>query len=83
MLFNSGLDYALGHVQANQQAMKFNVTHQLVAYVAADDDNLLGRNINTINKNTQALLATSQEFDLEVNAEKTKYMFTFCEHNEE
>lgn len=63
--------------------MKFNVTHQLVAYAAADyDDNLLGRNINTVNKNTEALLVTSQGFDLEVNAEKTKHMFTFCEHNE-
>jgi len=53
--------------------MKFNVTHQLVAYVSADDDNLLGRNRNTINKYTEALIVTSQKFDLEVNAEKTKY----------
>jgi len=60
-------------VQANQQGMKFNVTHQLVAYVSADDDNLLGRNRNTINKYTEALIVTSQKFDLEVNAEKTKY----------
>jgi hypothetical protein len=27
-----------------------------------DNDNLLGRNRNTINKNTEALLVTSQEF---------------------
>lgn len=60
-------------MQANQQGMKFNVTHQLVAYVSADDDNLLGRNRNTINKYTEALIVTSQKFDLEVNAEKTKY----------
>jgi len=33
--------------------MKFNAAHQLVAYVAAaadDNDNLLGRNFNTVNK---------------------------------
>jgi hypothetical protein len=85
LLFNCALEYAIGHVQANQQRKKFNVSHQLVAYAAAaddDDDNLLGRNINTINKSTEALLVISQEFDLEVNAEKTKYMFTFYEHNE-
>jgi len=58
------------------------VSHQLVAYAAADDDNLLGRNINTINKSTEALLAINQEFDLEVNAERAKYMFTFNEHKE-
>lgn len=49
LLYNSALEYAIGHVQANQQGKKFNATHQLVAYAAADDDdNLLGRNINTI-----------------------------------
>lgn len=41
-------------MQSNQQGMKFNATHQLVAYVAAaaadDHDNLLGQNINTVNK---------------------------------
>lgn len=74
LLFNSALEYAIGHVQANQQGMKFNVTHQLVAYASADDDdNLLGRNRNTINKSTEALLVTSREFDVEANAEKTKY----------
>jgi hypothetical protein len=74
LLFNSALENAIGHVQANQQGMKFNVTHQLVAYAAADDDdNLLGRNRNTMNKSTEALLVTSQEFDLEANAEKIKY----------
>jgi hypothetical protein len=56
------------------------VTYQLLAYVyaaAADDDdvdNLLGSNINTIHKSTEALLVTSHEFDLEVKAEKTKYV---------
>ena len=35
---------------------------------------LLGRNIHTIKKNTEALVVTGEETGLEVNAEKTKYM---------
>jgi hypothetical protein len=34
----------------------------------------LGENIDTIQKNTEALLDAGKEVDLEVNSEKTKYM---------
>jgi hypothetical protein len=40
----------------------------------ADDVNLLGDEIDAINKNTQTLIDTSKEIGLEVNVEKTKYM---------
>jgi hypothetical protein len=42
--------------------------------VYADDVNILGDNIDNINKNTQTLIDASKEIGLEVNTEKTKYM---------
>jgi hypothetical protein len=42
--------------------------------VYADDVNLLDESINTRMENTEALLETSRDTGLEINAEKTKYM---------
>jgi hypothetical protein len=38
------------------------------------DVNLLGDNMDTIEKNTETLINTSKEDGLEINVEKTKYM---------
>jgi hypothetical protein len=40
----------------------------------ADDINIVGEDIDTIQKNTEALLDTNKEAGLEVNPEKTKYV---------
>jgi hypothetical protein len=72
LLFYFALEYASRRVQANQQSLKLNGTHQLLAY--AGDVSILGGSVHTIKENTEALVRASKEIGLEVNAEKTKYM---------
>jgi hypothetical protein len=43
--------------------------------------NLLGDNIDNINKNTETLIDARKEVGLEVNIEKTKYMFLSRDQN--
>ena len=68
MLFNFALDYAIRRVQVNQDGLKLNGTHQLLAY--ADDVNILGGSIHTLKENAEALVAASREIGLEVSADK-------------
>jgi len=72
MLFNFALEYAIRRVQVNQNGLKLNGTHQLLAY--ADDVNILGGSIHTLKKNAEALVAATRDIELEVSADKTKYM---------
>jgi hypothetical protein len=50
-LFKFASEYAIRKVQENQVGLKLNETYHLLAY--ADDANLLGGNINSIERNTQ------------------------------
>ena len=67
LLFNFALEYAIKRVEANQDGLKLNGTHQLLVY--ADDVNILGGSGHTVKENAEALLVATKEIGLEVNAD--------------
>jgi len=79
MLFNFPLEYAFRRVQVNQDGLKLNGTHQLLAY--ADDVNILGGTIPTLKENAEALVAATRETGLEVSADKAKYLVMSRDQN--
>jgi len=62
LIFNFAVEYAITWVQAGQDGMKLNGTHQLLVYV---DVNLLGESTHAMKKNTELLLVASKETSLE------------------
>ena len=72
LLFNIALEYAIRRVQVNQDGLKLNGTHQLLAY--ADDVNILGGSLHTVKETAEALVVATEEIGLGVNADKTKCM---------
>jgi hypothetical protein len=72
LLFNFALVYTKRKVQENEVGLKLNGTHQLLAI--ADDINLLGDNIITIQGGQGNSLGASRDVGVEINAERTKYI---------
>jgi hypothetical protein len=68
----------LGGFRQTRRAWNWRYTS---AYGYADDVNILGGSVHTIQRNTEALVVASNEIGLEVNAEKTKYMVMSGDQN--
>jgi hypothetical protein len=60
-------------------ALKWNRTHQLLAYT--DDMNLLGDRIDTLKKNTETVIDVIQEASLGVNRGNQSHMGVSCYQN--
>jgi len=61
LLFKFALEWAIRTVQVNQDGLKLNGTHQLLAY--ADDVNILGGSIRAVKENAEALVVAAKETD--------------------
>jgi hypothetical protein len=72
LLFTFASEYAIRRVQTNEEGLKLNGMHQRLVYT--DDVNILGGSTHLIRINTEALVITTKEIGLDVNAEKTKYV---------
>jgi len=79
LLFTFALGYAIRMIQVNQDDLKLNGTLELLVY--ADDINIMGRKVHAIKKNTGSLVVASKETELEVNADKSKYMVMSRDQN--
>ena len=78
-LFNFALEYAIKRVQVNQDGLKLNGTQQILVHV--NDVYILRRSIHTVKKITEAFVVASKDIELEVNANKTKYMVMSRDQN--
>ena len=67
LLFNFAFEYAIKRVQVTQDGLKLNGMHQLLAY--AYYVNILGGSALTVKENAEALVVTTKEIGLEVNAD--------------
>jgi hypothetical protein len=70
------LCFGIRHSEGSREPGRAEIKWDTPVLAYADDVNIVGENIDTIKKNTEALLDASKEVGLEVNPEKTKYMLT-------
>jgi len=79
LLFNFALDHAIRRVQVNEDGLKLNGTHQLLA--SADDVNIMEGSVHTVEESAESLVVATKETGLEVNADKTEYMIMSRDQN--
>ena len=72
LLFNFALEYTIRKLQETNLGLDMNGTHQVLAY--ADDVNLMGHDIKTIERNADVLLNACKDICLAANTGETKYM---------
>jgi len=68
LLFNSALDYAIRKIQETNLELDGNDTHLVLDY--AEDVNLIGDDIRTIERNAGVFLNASKDIGLAVNIGK-------------
>jgi hypothetical protein len=71
--------FEIRSVQVNQNGLKLNGTHQLLAYNV--DISILGGSVHTVKENAEDHVAATKEIELEINADKTKYMIMSRDQN--
>ena len=57
-LFNFAFEYAIRRVQVNQNGLKLNGTHQVLAY--DDDVNIWRGSVHTVKENAEALVVATK-----------------------
>jgi hypothetical protein len=72
LLFNFVFDYVIGGGGGSLQPGCLEIKWYTSYLVYANDVNILDGRVRTIKKNTGALVVTSKETGLEVNADKSK-----------
>ena len=72
MLFGFALEHAIRRVRVNQDSLKLHDKHQRL--VCADDVSMLGGIVHALKRNTDALVVSSKENGLDVNADNYMLM---------
>ena len=80
LIFTFALDYTIRRDQVKCDGLKLNDTLQSLVY--ADNVNILGGIVRTIEKNTEPSVVATKENGKEGNADKNQYMFMLQDQNE-
>ena len=73
LFFNFSVEYNIIRIHLKQYGLKLNGAHKLLVY--ADDVNILGGNVQSVERNTETWVDANKESGLQENADKTQYIF--------